>query len=184
MKAKRLLRLIIIGYLTLLLSACGFHLRESVSLPESLQATAVQGVSEYSNLDLSLKRAFRQAGYPLTTVGNASAILVVTQNVVSRRVLSVNATGVANEYELKYTLGFKLMDSEKNQLMPEQTITLYRSYRYNPDIVLAKTAEEERLQKDMTDYAVKQLIRRISAKRQSSGQSDASSEMNSESLNK
>jgi len=173
MKEKRLLRLITLGYLTLLLSACGFHLRESVLLPENLQATAVQGVSEYSNLDLSLKRAFRQAGYPLTTPSNASAILVVTKNAVSRRVLSVNAAGVANEYELKYTLQLKLLDTDQKELVPPQTITVYRSYHYDPDIVLSKAAEEERLQKDMTDYAVKQLIRRISAKRQSSGQSDA-----------
>ena len=164
MKVKQLLRLITIGYLTFLLSGCGFHLRESVSLPESLQATAVQGVSEYSNLDLSLKRAFSQAGYPLITAGNASVVLVVMKNVISRRVLSVNTAGVANEYELKYLLRFKLMDSESKQLVPEQTITLYRSYRYNPDVVLAKTAEEERLQIDMTEQAVKQLVRRISAK--------------------
>ena len=139
-------------------------MRESVSLPERLQATAVQGANEYSNLGLSLKRAFRQAGYPLTTPGNASAILVITKNTVSRRVLSVTTAGVANEYELKYLLRFKLMDSENKQLMPEQTITLYRSYRYDPDIVLAKAAEEERLQKDMTEVAVKQLMRRISTK--------------------
>lgn len=164
MQIKQLYRLIVISYLSLGLSACGFHLRSEAELPEQLQATSVQGVTEYSNLDLSLKRAFRQTGYPLTTVSNASAILVVMQNEISRRVLSVNSAGIVNEYELNYTLRYKLIGSEKNQLIPEQTISLYRSYRYNPDTVLTKAAEEERLQKDMIEVAVKQLMRRISMK--------------------
>lgn len=164
MKTNPYFKLMLMINLALVLNACGFHLRESVALPENLQATAVQGVSEYSNLDLSLKRAFRQAGHPLTTLASASAVLQVTKNIFTRRVLSVNSNGVANEYELKYTLGFKLLDTGNNPLLPEQTITLYRSYRYDPDIALAKAAEEERLQKAMTDYAVKQLLRRLSAK--------------------
>jgi LPS-assembly lipoprotein len=164
MMAQRFTHHLIVSCLLLALSGCGFHLRESVTLPGFLQATAVQGVTEYSDLDLSLKRAFRQAGYPLTTAEQASSILVITRNRISRRVLSINSEGVANEYELKYMLRFKLLDNEKQVRMPEQTVTLYRSYRYDPDNVLAKAAEEERLKRTMTEMAVDQLIRRIRAK--------------------
>jgi LPS-assembly lipoprotein len=154
--------LIVALLITGMLSACGFHLRGSVALPQGLQSTAVQGVTEYSELDLALKRAFRHGGYPLTTLENAATTLKVNKNSFSRRVLSVNSAGNPNEYELSYFLQFELLDKNKQEILPQQTISLFRSYRYNPDVRLAKEAEENRLQKNMVNDAVKQLIRRIS----------------------
>jgi len=162
MNVQRSFKLMAIGCLVLGLSACGFHLREAATLPVQLQALSVQGVEAYSVLDLSLKQGFYQAGYPLTTKANASAFLVIEKNTTKQRVLSINSVGVANEYELKYHLQFRLVDTENKTLLPQQTITAYRSYRYNPDIVLAKKSEEQRLRKAMTEYAVQQVIRRIS----------------------
>ena len=155
-------RLTILLLLTGILSACGFHLRQGVALPENLQATSLQGVSEFSVLNLAFKRTFNSAGYSLVGASEAQSVLKVNKNTFSRRVLSVNSNGDPNEYELTYHLDVVLLDNKNKEILPEQSISLFRSYRYNPDIRLAKEAEENRLKKNMINDAVRQVMRRIS----------------------
>lgn len=159
MLSKRLISLLLI---TGLLSACGFHLRQGVELPENFRATALQGVSEYSELALAFKRSFYSAGNELVEKSEAQSILNITKNTFSRRVLSVDRNGNPSEYELTYQLSATLLDSDNKEIMPEQSIRLFRSYRYNPDIRLAKEAEESRLKSNMINDAVRQIMRRIS----------------------
>jgi LPS-assembly lipoprotein len=150
--------------LTGLLSACGFHLRESTTLPEKLQATALQGVAEFSDLDMAFKRSFRRAGYALVEQESAQTIIKINKNKFERRVLSVNASGDPNEYELSYNLKVTLLDSQGRELLPQQSIRQFRSYGYSPDIRLAKDAEELQLKKSMINDAVRQIMHRINVK--------------------
>ena len=159
--SKNIQRITVLLLLSGILSACGFHLRQGVALPENLQATSLQGVSEFSDLSLAFKRNFNSAGYSLVEASAAQSVLKITQNKFSRRVLSVNSNGDPNEYELTYHLKAVLLDDKNKEIMPEQSISLFRSYRYNPDIRLAKEAEEERLRKNMINDAVRQVMRRI-----------------------
>ena len=146
----------------MLLSACGFHLREDVALPESMQTTALQGVAEFSELDLAFKRNFNRAGYALVETSGAQSILKVNKNKFSRRVLSVNSAGDPNEYELTYQLSAVLVDAANKEIMPPQSIRLYRSYRYDSDVRLAKDAEESHIKKTMMNDAVRQILHRMS----------------------
>ena len=145
-----------------MLSACGFHLRERSAVPETLQATALTGVSEYSELDLAFKHYFHRAGYTLIEKDKAQTILKVSKEKFTRRVLSVNVNGDPNEYELKYQLTVSLLDNDNKEIMPPQTVTLYRSYGFNPDVRLAKEAEETHLRKMMIADAVKEIMHRAS----------------------
>lgn len=148
--------------ITVLLSGCGFHLRESVELSENLQATALQGVTEFSDLDLAFKSNFNRAGYALVDIDSAQTLLKVNKNRFSRRVLSVNSAGNPNEYELTYQLSVVLIDTENKEIMSPQGIRLYRSYGYNPDVRLAKDAEENQIKINMINDAVRQVMHRIS----------------------
>lgn len=161
MLSKQITRFITVLCISGLLSACGFHLRESVAFPEKLQAAAIHGVTEFSELDLAFRKAFHKAGYALVTRDTAQTILKVNTNKFSRRVLSVNSTGDPNEYELTYLLEVAVLDNDNKQVMPEQTIKLFRGYRYNPNIRLAKDAEEARLKTNMINDAVRQVLHRI-----------------------
>lgn len=145
-----------------MLSACGFHLRERAALPETLQATALTGVSEYSELDQAFKQYFYRAGYTLIEKENAQTILKVRKEKFARRVLSVNVNGDPNEYELNYQLTVSLVDNDNKEMMPAQTVTQYRSYGFNPDVRLSKEAEETYLRKMMINDAVKEIMHRVS----------------------
>ena len=80
---------------------------------------------------------------------------------MKKRVLSVDAQGRAAEFELIYTLHFKVTKSDAQVIVPEQKIELTRDFRFDPDNVLAKDAEEAQIRKDMISFAVRQMMRRI-----------------------
>jgi LPS-assembly lipoprotein len=90
-------------------------------------------------------------------------VLVITQDSTSRRVLSVDNAGQANEYEVAYTLGFRLDNPDGANLVVPQSINLRRQYRYDPNLTLAKADEEARLVREMRQDAVRQLLRRLKA---------------------
>lgn len=139
-------------------------MRESAALPEKLQATALQGVAEFSDLDMAFKRSFRQAGYTLVGQESAQTIIQVNENKFERRVLSVNASGDPNEYELSYNLKVTLLDNQGRELLPQQSVRQFRSYAYSPDIRLAKDAEELQVKRLIINDAVRQIMHRLNVK--------------------
>ena len=150
---------------SLLLSGCGFQLRGqgTVKLPESLATirVSIQG-SQAANdpLRLTMEDALRvQAGATITQAGDAP-VLTLTRETIDSQVLTVDASGKAGEYLLRYEIGFSLADIN-GPLLPPQTLRLQRDYRFNPLNVLAKEQEEENLKRELRRDALSQIIRRL-----------------------
>lgn len=157
-------RLPILLLLAALLSACGFHLRGAVALPPELRALAVTGTPENGPLWRVLRDALPRAGGRLTGPAAADAVLVITAENLSRRVLSVDSRGRAQEYELRYLLAYRLDSAEGRPLLDARRLTVLRQYRFDPDAVLAKGEEERRLQEEMRREAVGRLLRQITTR--------------------
>ena len=148
----------------LVLSGCGFHLRGSTDLPEELSEVALEGTRLNGELGVAVRNGFSRAGGQVVeSRSSARSVLVITQDSSSRRVLSVNSLGQANEYELAYTLGFRLDDPNGTNRVVAQSIKLRRQYRFDPDLILAKGDEEARLVREMRQDAVHQMLRRLKA---------------------
>ncbi len=150
--------------LALFLAACGFHLRGAVSLPADLQALAVTGTPENGPLWRVLRDALPRAGGRLASVAGADAVLVITSERLSRRVLSVDSQGRAQEYELTYTLGYRLDTPEGQPRLDARTLVVNRQYRFDPDAILAKGEEERRLEAEMRRAAVSRMLRQITVR--------------------
>jgi len=147
-----------------LLSACGFHLRGSIELPAELTEVAIEGTRPNGELGVAVRNGFsRVGGQVVDSAASARSVLVITQDSSSRRVLSVDSIGQANEYELAYTLGFRLDDPDGNNRVVQQSINLRRQYRYDPTKTLAKADEEARLVREMRQDGVRQMLRRLKA---------------------
>ena len=155
---------VLIYSVVVLLSACGFHLRGSIELPVELTEVAIEGTRPNGELGIALRNGFaRVGGQVVDSAASAQSVLVITQDSTSRRVLSVDSIGQANEYELAYTLGFRLDDPDGNNRVVQQSINLRRQYRYDPTTTLAKADEEARLIREMRQDAVRQMLRRLKA---------------------
>ena len=159
-----LVYLVIIYSVAALLSGCGFRLRGSIDLPPELTEVALEGTRPNGELGIALRNGFaRVGGQVVDSAASANSVLVITQDSSSRRVLSVDSTGQANEYELAYTLGFRLDDPDGTNRVVQQSINLRRQYRFDPNLTLAKADQEARLVREMRQDAVRQMLRRLKA---------------------
>jgi len=162
----------IINFIILLLAAslftgCGFHLRGSQDLSVVLPEVQLSGVNPHSDLGRDLIQALTSS--KVAVVDESNTILKITQKGISKRVLSVDSAGHANQYELNYKLGFVLQkkvlaEGDQQQLVDlvkPQTISEKREYLFDANSVLAKTAEEIKLNNDMRQSALIQLLRRL-----------------------
>lgn len=160
MKNIKLTFLLLLSFMTV---SCGFHLRGSQDFSKVLPEVNIVGVNKFSELGRELVRSLAIAN--VNVFDESSTILNITKNTFTKRVLSVDSSGRANQYELRYDISFVLInkvDGEKTiDLMPAQSITEKREYLFDANYVLAKKNEENRLKIDMRQALIIQLMRRL-----------------------
>ena len=149
-----------IAIFALLLSACGFQLRGSYSLPyESIYV----GVSDVSVVGAGLKRQIRASGTRLAdSAQDAQATFLQTGEAKEPIILSLSGSGRVREKRLRYRYGYRVVDDKGRDLIAPGVIELSRDISYADSDVLAKTQEEDLLWRDMENDLVQQLMRRLS----------------------
>jgi LPS-assembly lipoprotein len=149
------------------LAGCGFQLREAAKLPFNTVYVPGSG-----GIALDLKRNIR-AGTDAKVVDNAKsaqAVMQFTREERQKVILSLTATGRVREFQLRYIVGFRVIDNKGNDYVPQSTIELTRDVTFNDAEVLAKESEEQLLYRDMQNDMVQQIMLRLAAaKRPTSG---------------
>lgn len=154
--------------ISILITSCGFHLRGNQDLSSVLPEVQIQGTSIHSDLGRELNNTLTNA--KVSVLDESNVLLSITKDSFSKRVLSLDSAGRANQYELNYQLSFSLVKKIKSgsedkitvkDLVPLQTITQKREYLFDSNLVLAKADEEAQLNNDMRKAAMLQLVRRL-----------------------
>lgn len=144
---------------TMLLTACGFQLRGVSNL--TFNTINVQG----ANLSLSreLKRNITANNLKLVDdIEQADVLLELINESNRKRIQSLSGTGVVREFELYYQVSFRIREAANPEWGNTQTLQLRRDYSYNDEIILGKAQEEARLNDDMRNDAVREIMRRLS----------------------
>ena len=152
--------IVAIFLLATILASCGFQLRGQVAIPYKTVFIETTGYSQFAN---DLERAIR-AGSDTKVVRNrdeADAVLKVLSEAQEKRILSLSAGGRVREFELRYTVNYRVVDRTNQDLAIPGTIQLHRDLTYDDTEVLAKESEEILLYKDMKADAVQQMLRRL-----------------------
>jgi LPS-assembly lipoprotein len=146
-----------------LLAGCGFHLRGQQSLP--FESIYIPGTNP---LAVELRRNVNAAS-KTKVVDNpklAQAVVGFTEETRDKVILTFTSAGKVNEYRLRYTVGFRVTDSNGTQVyLPTSKILLTRDMSYNDAQVIAKENEEALLYRDMQTDMVQQILRRLVAAR-------------------
>ena len=143
----------------LLLSACGYHLRGSIDLPEGLKRIYLSGAS--SQLTAGMKKTLKFSGGKLVENAQQAGVVVqIVKETMETRVLSLSATGRANEYEIIYTLKFNLLDAKQQLISELRTLEISRDYFNNQEQVLAKNNEAQIIRDEIYRNAVQSVINR------------------------
>lgn len=156
------MRALFIVCLTLALSACGFHLRNSASLPFKSLYIALPATSEL-RATIARNIAASSDTKIVDSAAESDAVLTITGDTQVKNILSISAAGRVNEYQLVRTFSYRVHDKAGIDLQAPAQIVLRRDVSYSDDQVLSKEAEEVLLRRDMQNDLVQQLLRRLAA---------------------
>ena len=147
--------------LLLLVASCGFRLRGTAEVP--FETIYVPGAS--GGIALDLKRNI-ETGTRARVVDDpkaAQALLQFTEEARSKEILSLTAAGRVREFQLRYRVGFRVVDGKGSEFVPTSVIQLTRDVTFNDAEILAKEQEEQLLFRDMQSDMVQQILRRLAA---------------------
>lgn len=160
---SRSLSKVILGLLFVVIAGCGFHLRGSASLPDSLKTMYIQGVNLQQGLGLELKRSLVSNDVKIMSdYQSGIAVLTMLDNKFERRVLSVGSDAKVSEYQLYGSLQYKLTDNNGQVIIESESLEAVRDYRFDQNQVLAADQEETQLRQALNEQLVQSLLRRLS----------------------
>lgn len=158
--------LIAIGLILLILptiSACGFKLRGPIELPPEIGSLFVQAPPESRVRDPIIQQLRSSQIQVADEPDHTCAIIRISDERHSSRVIAVDRNNKALARELHYRLTFDLVTTGGVQLVPPQTLELTRSYEDSDRGVLGKQLEAELLHEEMLTDAAKQILSRLRA---------------------
>ncbi|TAG47723.1 MAG: hypothetical protein EAZ30_09325 [Betaproteobacteria bacterium] len=150
------------------LTACGFQLRGSASLPftsvyvQAPTTTALGGAGAPVVPDV-IAGLIRNGVQLKTKIDDAEFAVRFLQVTFDKRVLSLSGGGRAREFELEYRVRYEFVDSKQRLWGEPGEITIRRDFSFSESQQLAKEAEERQLIRDMQLDAAAQILRRLQA---------------------
>ncbi|TWI10618.1 LPS assembly lipoprotein LptE [Aerolutibacter ruishenii] len=169
---RRPLRALAPVVLVLALSACGFQLRNALTLPPDLGPVKVVSVDRYSPLAETLATSLSRAGaVPATDAAAPAAVLDLFSERWGDLPIALDAFGRSQEYSLRYAVIFELRRADGTVLVPQQAIELSRDYISAPTNAIGTEGEREVLVRELRREMAAAVLRRIDAvvKRQEGG---------------
>lgn len=146
-----------------LVAGCGYHLQRARDLPPVMQRTAVVASNQYSDLVRGLTRALSGTNIDVApSTEKATSVLHIIRDRPGRRVVSVDNQDRPQAYELHYAVEFSVTHGGETILSP-QTVSLTRTYVFNPDSVLAGNKEARQLLDSMRADLVQVILQRLAA---------------------
>ena len=149
--------------LVMSLAACGYHLRGSnpSDVAFAFKSLYLKAPGETPSV-VALRRALNANKITMATKPDqADLVLEVVSEQATKQILSLSGSGRVQEYQLFYRVSLRAYDSNQNNWLPAEEISLSRIMSYDDSLVLAKQQEEAQLFNDMRSDAVGQAVRRL-----------------------
>lgn len=143
---------------SLLLTSCGFHLRGSLPL-ERYPAIFVDAKKHSELASLLSEQLESNAVKLLTKLDPKAPALMLQQDSLERRTLSLFPNGQVAEYELIYRVKYQVL--LPGQDIQEFQFELTRDYQDDPNLALAKAKELDLLLQELRSQAASRIIRQL-----------------------
>lgn len=153
---------VLLSLTAVLLAGCGFKMQGVTPMPfDSLVVTIPQN----SQFGADVRRSIRAAS-PNTVIDPTTppqARLEQVAEVRNSRIVSLNAQGKPEEFELTLAFTFRLVNAKSQIILPDTTLTAARSMPFDERVVQAKEGEAATLYRDMQKSLVARMMRRLTA---------------------
>ncbi len=144
------------------LTACGFHLRENVKLPASVQKVHIAtGPGDFQRM---LARALEVSGVDIEKdSGPGIAEMRVPVAQFSTDTLTAGGYSRITEYAVHYQVQFSVIDSVGNVVIPNQRIDMQREYSYDATNTIGNASQVTEIQRSLNDDMVQAILFRLQA---------------------
>ena len=161
---KTLFRLGLISLILLTIGACGFHLRNTASLPSALSPIYIGGPAGGGGFGTKLRYQLTNANTEVTQFSNQAAYqLLILSKDEDKRIISLDRRGLAAEYGLSMNVAFELRDRENHIVFGPQRISERRTITNDPDNALTTAQDIGIVSDDMDQVLAAQIVRRLGA---------------------
>jgi LPS-assembly lipoprotein len=148
---------------TLLLVACGFHLRQSVALPPSMQHVHIT-VPGNNELERRLSRALTGQGITVEEHGGVGiAELNVPVSAFSTDTLTVSGQAEVTEYTVRYQVQFEVHDGQGQPVIPRQRVDMSREFSYDATNTIGTSAQVDAIHNSLNDDMILAILFRLQA---------------------
>jgi len=157
---QKLSHLLLLVFLSIILTSCGFHLRGSESLDNDgvFFVTVPKG-----SFELELKDALLRSGAELSNDLAASDLHVnVSQAGQRREIGTLNERGTVDSYRLIFTVSYNVTDAQGKVIKASQTLAENRHYIFSPSEVIESEFEEQALRSSMEKDISLRIVRQLS----------------------
>jgi LPS-assembly lipoprotein len=147
--------------LSLVVGACGFHLRGAVDIPEQWLALHLNTPSPNGELAKGVTSSFANNGVKWLDADEANYTLQLGNEKFERRNLSIGANARAAEFELTLSTTMQVHDAKGKVVVEEADVVVHKIMTHDPENVTGKVEESNLLRREMRQELVQQLMRNI-----------------------
>ena len=145
------------------LSACGFHLRQTASLPPGMKKIHLT-VSGGGRLERDLTRALANSDVTVVDAPAADAAeLAITANTFRTDSLTVSGTARVTEYAVRYHVDFNAKAADGTVIIPSQSVDMSREFSYDAQNTIGTASQTEELQRSLIGDMVQAILFRLQA---------------------
>ncbi|MDQ0010096.1 LPS-assembly lipoprotein [Luteibacter jiangsuensis] len=159
----RSLRIATLVSIAALVSACGFHLRQSAALPPGMKKIHLT-VSGGGKLERELTRALENSDVTIVDKPSVDAAeLAVTSNTFRTDSLTVSGTARVTEYAVRYHVDFNAKAGDGTVIIPSQSVDMSREFSYDATNTIGTASQTEELQRSLIGDMVQAILFRLQA---------------------
>jgi len=139
--------------------SCGFHLRGLSSIP--FESVYIQASDPLVVLDIKRRIQASSKTIVLDSPNDSQAILHILNARKRKVILSVSGSGRVREFQLRYSISFKVTDKTGREVVPISNIEIKRVLPFSDSAFLASQMEEKLLVKEMKKDAILKMMDRL-----------------------
>ncbi len=151
----------ILALICLLITACGFHLRDSIAFAPEDNAMYLDALNVPNDSVNTLRRSLKGAGIHFVPLNDASLILKITKLEFQQQLINISGNTQVRNYQLNYILQFQVLDQSGMTLLIPKEINIVSMYASNDNQLLGDADVLAYKRQSMQNAAVAQLIERL-----------------------
>jgi LPS-assembly lipoprotein len=153
---------LLLAAMALLLSACGWQLRNSQVVPSNIGSLYIATQAADNIFVSELTRALDVYGIDVvSSAAQANYAVVIVDFRENRRIGTLNASARAAEYQLNEDVDFLITDPSGTPLTSLLTASVERSYEIEESDILSSDNEERLVRREMREEIVRQILNRL-----------------------